>query len=84
MQLKWQYLQRTFPGVGTLMGTIEEAIRDKLFSALFGGEEINADFRKILGHSIDHGGLGILNLRLSEESAHNTSKAASGNWYTLF
>ena len=25
LQLEWQYLQRTVPGVGTLMGPIEEA-----------------------------------------------------------
>ena len=37
LQLDWQYLQRTVPGVGTLMGPIEEALRDKLFPALFGG-----------------------------------------------
>ena len=77
MQLKWQYLQRTFPGVGTLMGTIEEAIREKFFPSLFGGGEINADFRKILGHSVKHGNLGIPDPRLLAESAYNTSKAAS-------
>ena len=26
LQLEWQYLQRTVPGVRTLMGTIEEAL----------------------------------------------------------
>ena len=59
LQLEWQYLQSTVPRVGTLMGPIEEALRDKFFPALFGGEEINADFWQILGHSIKHGGLGI-------------------------
>ena len=46
--------------------------------ALFGGDEINADFRKILGHSVKHGGLGIPDPRMSADSAYNTSKAASG------
>ena len=46
--------------------------------ALFEGEEINADFRKILGYSVKHGGLDILYPRLSAESAYNTSKEASG------
>ena len=78
LQLEWQYLQRTVPGVGTLMGPIEESLREKLFPALFGGEEINANFRKILGHSVKHGGLGIPYPQLSVESAYNTSKAASG------
>ena len=59
LKIEWQYLQRTVPGVDTLMGPIEEALREKLFPALFGGEEINTDFRKILGHSLKNGGLGI-------------------------
>ena len=56
LQLEWHYLQRTVPGVGTLMGPIEEAIREKLFPTLFRGEEINTNFQKILGHSVKYGG----------------------------
>ena len=41
------------------MGPIGGALREKFFPALFGWEDINADFRKILGHSINHGRLGI-------------------------
>ena len=78
MQLEWHYLQRTTPGVGTQMDPIEEALREKLITALFGGEEINTNFRKILGHSIKHGGLGIPDPWLSEDSMYNISKAASG------
>ena len=76
MQSEWLYLQRTVPEVGTLMGPIEEALREKLFPSLFGGEEITANFWKILGHSVNHGGLVIPDPRLSSESAYNTSKAA--------
>ena len=65
LQLDWQYLQRTVPGVVTLRVPIEEAIRKKFFPALFGGEEINADFRKILRHSVKHEGLGISDPQLS-------------------
>ena len=50
------------------MGPIEEALRDKFFPALLGREENNADFRKILGHSVKHDGLGIPDPRLSAES----------------
>ena len=78
LQLEWQYLQSTVPGVGTLMSPIEEALREKFFPALFGGDEINANFWEILGHSIKHGGLGIPDPFLSAESTYNTSKAASG------
>ena len=60
------------------MGTIYEALRNKFFPTLFWGEEINANFRKILGHSVKHSGLGIPEPRLSAESYYNTSKAASG------
>ena len=77
LQSEWWYLQRNFPGVGTLMGPIEEALREKFFPFLFRGEDITADFRKILGHSVKHGGLGIPDPWLSAESAYNTSKAAS-------
>ena len=76
--MEWQYLQSTVPDVGTLMGPIEEALRDKFFPELFGGEEINTDFRKILGHIVKHGGLGIPDPRLSVESAYNISNADSG------
>ena len=41
------------------MGTIEEALREKFFPTLFREEEINSDFRKTLGHSDKHDGLGI-------------------------
>ena len=77
LQLEWQYLQRTVPGVDTLMGPIEEDLREKISPSLFGGEEIDAEFRKILGHGVKHGGLGIPDPRQSAECAYNTSKAAS-------
>ena len=77
LQSEWQYLQRTVPGVDTLMGPIVEALREKFSPSLFGGEEITANFWKILGHSVKHGGIGITDPRLSAESAYNTSKAAS-------
>ena len=37
------------------MGLIEEALREKFFPALIGGEEITDDFLKILSHSVKHG-----------------------------
>ena len=59
------------------MRPIEEALREKFFPALFGGKEITANFRKILGHSVKHGGLCIPDPRSSAECAYNNSKAAS-------
>ena len=61
-----------------MMGTIEEALREEFFPALFGGEDINAYFWKILCHIVKHGGLCIPDPRLSAKSAYKTSKAASG------
>ena len=37
LQLEWQYLQNNVPGVGTLMGPFEDALREKFLPALFGG-----------------------------------------------
>ena len=78
LQLKCKYLQRVVPGVGTLMGPIEEALRDKLSPPLCREEEINSDLQQIIGHSVKHGGLRIPYPRLSAKSAYNTSKASSG------
>ena len=50
--MEWQYLQRTVPRVGTLIGPIEETLKEKFPPSLFGGEEIDADFRKILRHGV--------------------------------
>ena len=61
-----------------MMGPIEEALRDTFFPVLLGGKGINTNFWKILGHSVNHGGLGILDPRSSSESAYNTSKETSG------
>ena len=46
LQLNWQYLQRTIPKVGTLMGPIEETLIDTFFPTLFRREEVNTRFRK--------------------------------------
>ena len=59
------------------MGPIEEALREKFFPSLFGGEDITTNFQKILGHGVKHGGLGIPDPRMSAECVYNTSKAAS-------
>ena len=37
------------------MGPIEESLTEKCFPALFRGEDIYADFQKIIGHSVKHG-----------------------------
>ena len=80
-QLKWKYLKSTFPGVGTLMGPIEEALIEKFFPALFGGGGgVNADFRKILGNSVNHGGLGIPDPGCQRIVHTTTPRRLVGNW----
>ena len=59
------------------MGPIEEALREEFFPPLFGGEEINANFQQIIGHSVKHCGLGIPDPGFHQR-AYNTYKAASG------
>ena len=41
------------------MVPIEDNILDTFFSAIFGGEEVSADLKEILGHSMKCVGLGI-------------------------
>ena len=77
-QLERNYLRRTAPGVSTLMSPIEEALGEKFFPTLFGGEDIEYGVWQILGHTVNHGGLGIPDPRLSAESSYNTSKADIG------
>ena len=57
---------------------IEEALRDTLFPTLFSRKEINANFWKILYHSVNCGGLGITDPRLSVDGVYNTSNSDCG------
>ena len=59
------------------MGPIEDSLREAFFPAIYGGKEVSADLREILGHSVKHSGLGIPYPWLLVEHAYNTSKAAS-------
>ena len=77
LQLKCQYLQRTVPGVGSLMGPIEDSLIEAFLPALFGGEEVSANLREILGHSVKHRGRSIPDPWLLAKCAYSTSKVAS-------
>ena len=52
-------MQRTVPGVGTMMGPTENALIEAFLPALFGREEVSINLREILGHIMKYGGLGI-------------------------
>ena len=59
IQLKWQYLQRTVPIVGTMVGLIEESLRENFLPVIVLGEEVNVNLQKIIGRSVKYGDLGI-------------------------
>ena len=59
------------------MGPIEDALREDFLPALFGGEEVSANLREILGFSVKCGGLGIPYPWLSVERVYNSSNATS-------
>ena len=77
LHIDCQYLQIPVPGVGYLMGPIEDTLREAFLPVLFGGGEVSTNLREIQGHSVKRGGLGIPDPCLSEERAYNTSKSAS-------
>ena len=74
---RWSAAQLKLLMDGSLMGPIEDSLRETLCPALFIGEEVSSDLREILSYSVKHGGLGIPKPSLSVERAYNTSKAAS-------
>ena len=76
LQLKFQYLKRTVPGVGSIMVPIYDSLREAFLPEIFGGEEVSSDLREILGHSVKRDGLGILDPCMLVKRAYNTSKAA--------
>ena len=45
LQIEWQYLQITVPGVVTLMGPIEDALRKAFFPTIFVREEVSSNLR---------------------------------------
>ena len=60
LYMECQYLKMTVPGVGSLMGSIDDDIRVDLLPELYEGEEVRSDPREILGHSVKCGGLVFL------------------------
>ena len=58
------------------MVPMEDALREAFLPIRFGGEEVNADLREILGRSVKHGGLDLLDPWLSAERAY-TFKSVS-------
>ena len=59
LHIEWKYLHRTVPGVGNMLGPIEDALREAFLPAILGRGEVNDDLREILGHCVKRVGLGI-------------------------
>ena len=72
LQTESQYLQRILPGVGTIIGPIEDALREAFLPALSGGEEVSDDLREILGHKVKRGGLNLPYPCLSVDHAYKS------------
>ena len=45
LQIEWQYLQINVPGVGSMMGPIEDTLKEAMFPSFFRGEEVSAKLR---------------------------------------
>ena len=61
------------------MDLIEGSLRETLFPALWGGgDEVDVNYQKILGHRFKCSGVDIQNHRMSEEHANSTSKESCG------
>ena len=41
LKLEWKYLKRSIPGVGTLMGPIEDDLREAFFPELLEGRGVD-------------------------------------------
>ena len=68
-----------------MMGPIEEALRKKFFSTLFRGEEINANFQKILGHGVKHSVAYVYrNPGCQKRFLTTPPKLPVRNWWTLY
>ena len=60
------------------MVLIKEAPRETFFHALLGGDEIDENFQKILGHSVNNRGLYIMDPWWTEDHAYITPKGNYG------
>ena len=74
LQLKWQYLQRTVPGVGALVDLIESALGKNFSQDLFVGEEVYENLQQMLIHRVNWVGVGIPDPKKLVEQDHATSE----------
>lgn len=79
LQGEWQYASRVVSDVAPHLAPIERAIRNEFLPALFdiGSEDIDAQLREILSHSVKKGGLGACNPVDSAPCSSDTSKKAT-------
>jgi len=81
LQAEYQYVQRVVPGTAEFFAPVEAAIRTLFIPALLGiqANEVDADLRDILSHSVKNGGMAIRNPVGSAEHVHEASKAATSH-----
>ena len=81
LQGEWQYVQRVVPGTAAHFGPLEEAIRDRLLPALLAipRDDISAEFRQVLTHSVKTGGLAVRNPVKTGVANYATSQLAAAH-----
>ncbi|KAL7461468.1 hypothetical protein ACHAXS_001898, partial [Conticribra weissflogii] len=82
LQAEWQYVCRVVPGIAQALAPVEAAIRSDFLPALFGGTtpmSIDDDFRRLLGHSVKMGGIGIRDPTKTADRLFEASKEATAH-----
>ena len=70
---RWQYVQRTIPGVANLFKPLEKTIHDKLIPSLVGRQVSDVE-RRILALPVRLGGMGIDNPVLTSDFEYAASR----------
>ncbi|KAL7447678.1 hypothetical protein ACHAXS_000063, partial [Conticribra weissflogii] len=82
LQAEWQYVCRVIPGIAQDLAPVEAAIRSDFLPALFGGTtpmSIDDDFRRLFGHSVKMGGIGIWDPTKAADRLFEASKEATSH-----
>ena len=69
---RWTYIQRTIPGISSLFGPLEEAIKEKLIPAII-GRHVNELEREIFSLPVRMGGLNLRNPMETADAEFKTS-----------
>ena len=77
LQVEWQYLMHTIPGVREYKGLVEEALANKFLPKLLGLQSISGRLRELLDLRSKRAGLGIPDPTEVADKSNRTSQACS-------